>query len=123
MSDDVVNLTRPGRHDRERGEVIHQTPGFPPMLSGMSTNDYTTLLLNERGKQRWNHEAKGKILMLPRTGMVIVPFEMTEAGWYVVSLYDPTGAYPPSGYNIFVGLAEIETARELSLDWASVKWA
>lgn len=92
------------------GEVIHQTAGFPPMRVGMSTNDFTDLL----PKQRWAHQAKGLLLLLPRTGAVVVPYESTtSSSWNCVVMHDPSGVYPRDGYNISVGAREIETAIEL----------
>lgn len=81
-----------------------------PRADGISTSDYCKLL----PKQRYSHEAQGKILLLPRTGLVVVPFNDHIGGWDVV-VVDGFGNYPVGGYHLSVGDAEIETAIELAI--------
>lgn len=77
-----------------------------------STIDYCARL----PRRRWNHTAKGKILELPQSGMIVVPYEQTDAGWYVVVVRpDPAGIYQPGGYSLYIGAEEIETAIEHAL--------
>lgn len=99
------------------GAFLHHEPGYPPMVEGWSTNRYTDELLRHHGRQRHSHEAKGRLLLLPRTGLVVVPFEMTTgAGWNVVVVRsDAAGVYQPDGYSLYVGDREIETAAELDV--------
>lgn len=72
-------------------------------------------------RRRWTHEAKGRVLFFPRTGMTMVPFELHRNGdWSCVvvdSGLDPARqrSYPVGGYHLNVGCAEIETAIEVSL--------
>mgnify|MGYP006361548937 CR=1 FL=1 len=81
-----------------------------PRANGISTNDYCKLL----PKQRYTHEAQGLILMLPSSGLVVVPFHEHTGGWDVV-VVEGFGSYPVGGYHLSVGDAEIETAIELTL--------
>jgi hypothetical protein len=81
-----------------------------PRANGISINDYCALL----SKQRYSHEAQGQILLLPSSGLVVVPFKEHTGGWDVV-VVDGFGSYPVGGYHLSVGDAEIETAIELSL--------
>lgn len=81
-----------------------------PRANGISTHDYCALL----PRQRYTHEAQGQILLLPSSGLVVVPFKEHIGGWDVV-VVDGHGSYPVGGYNLSVGDAEIETAIELTL--------
>jgi hypothetical protein len=81
-----------------------------PASFGISTTDYVAAL----PKRRWGHEAKGRALYMPRTGMVLVPSEMRSGGWWacVVMIGDDT--YRPDGYSLAVGDDEIETAIDVT---------
>ncbi|HEX9089559.1 MAG TPA: hypothetical protein VF867_18860 [Arthrobacter sp.] len=81
-----------------------------PRADGISTNDYCKLL----PKLRYSHEAQGKILLLPSSGLVVVPFNNHTGGWDVV-VVDGFGSYPVGGYHLSVGDAEIVTAIELGI--------
>lgn len=84
-------------------------PAAPGNPAGLSINDYCALL----PKRRWGHEAKGKLLYFPRTGICGVPSEMREGGsWNVVVVRGDT-KYPVGGYNLYVSNVEIETALEV----------
>lgn len=56
----------------------------------------------------------GKLLFLPRTGMVVVPYELYTLGAYV-AVVRGTDTYPVGGYNLCVGDAELETSMEVAL--------
>lgn len=81
-----------------------------PRADGISINEYCKLL----PKQRYSHEARGRILLLPSSGLVVVPFKEHTGGWDVV-VVDGFGSYPVGGYHLSVSVAEIETAIELAL--------
>lgn len=81
-----------------------------PRADGISTSDYCKLL----PKQRYSHDAQGKILLLPSSGLVVVPFNNHIGGWDVV-VVDGFGSYPVGGYHLSVGDAEIVTAIELAI--------
>jgi hypothetical protein len=81
-----------------------------PRADGISINDYCKLL----PKQRYSHEAQGQVLLLPSSGLVVVPFKEHTGGWDVV-VVDGFGSYPVGGYHLSVGDGEIETAIELAL--------
>ncbi|WP_427019360.1 hypothetical protein ACQCSX_21960 (plasmid) [Pseudarthrobacter sp. P1] len=81
-----------------------------PRADDVSTTDYCKLL----PRQRYTHEARGQILLLPSSGLVVVPFTEHTGGWDVVVI-DGHGSYPVGGHHLCVGDAEIETAIELAL--------
>lgn len=81
-----------------------------PRAEGLSTNDYCKLL----PRRRHSHEGRGKILLLPSSGLVVVPFQEHTGGWDV-TVVEGHGSYPVGGHHLSVGDAEIETAIELSL--------
>jgi hypothetical protein len=82
-----------------------------PRAVGLSINDYCALL----PKQRYSHEARGRILLLPSSGLVVVPFEMLKGGGWTVAVVEGFGSYPVGGYHLSVGEAEIETAIQLAI--------
>lgn len=85
-------------------DPLRPEPRYPE-----STIDYCARL----PKRRWAHTAKGLLLELPRTGMVVVPYENVGGGWNaVVVVPDRRGTYQPDGYSLFIGNEEIETAIE-----------
>jgi hypothetical protein len=80
----------------------------PP--SRLSKDDF----YNEAPKLRYSHEALGKILLMPQTGLVVVPYEQGKGGWYATVVRgDET--YPVGGHNLFISKIEIESALEYSL--------
>lgn len=81
-----------------------------PRADGISTNDYVALL----PRRRFSHLSQGLNLLLPSSGLVVVPFAKHPGGWDVV-VVDGHGSYPVGGYHLSVGDGEIETAIELSL--------
>lgn len=82
-----------------------------PRANDISTVDYCALL----PRRRYSHEARGSVLLLPRTGLVVVPFEELKGGGWYVAVVEGHGAYPVGGYHLHACDAEIETAVELSL--------
>lgn len=76
---------------------------------GESTLDYCAKL----PRTLWGHAAKGRLLLMPRTEMVVVPFQMAggsgTGGWNCVVVRG-NQTYPRGGYELFVGMEEIETA-------------
>lgn len=87
-------------------------PAAPGNPAGLSTIEYCALL----PRRRWSHEAKGKILYFPRTGICGVPCEMRDGGSWNVVVVKGDQTYPVGGYNLYVCADEIETALE-------VKWS
>lgn len=92
------------------GEPIGPPPD--PRAAGISTIDYCKLLPKRRGA----HDAKGKLLFFPRTGMVMVPCVSHRWRWScVVVVGNQAGTYTPSGYSLDIGDEEIETAIEIDI--------
>lgn len=75
--------------------------------SSISTNDFYT----EAPKLRYSHEAHGKLLLLPKSGLVVVPFKQERGGWYAV-VTKGNSTYPVGGHNLFISDVEIESALE-----------
>lgn len=99
LADDLLKLYR--------GEEV---PDYQPR-EGESTLDYCARI----PKQRWSHEAKGKLLEFPQTGLIGVPYRMNSSsgGWDVVVVRpDEAGTYQPGGYCLAICRQEIETAIE-----------
>jgi hypothetical protein len=82
-----------------------------PRANGISTHEYCKLL----PRQRYSHEAQGRILLLPSSGLVVVPFEERKDGGWTVVVVEGFGSYPVGGHHLVIGDAEAETAIELSL--------
>lgn len=82
-----------------------------PRANGISTNDYVALL----PRRRYSHEAQGKVLLLPSSGLVVVPFERRKGGGWTVVVVEGHGANPVGGYNLVPSDGEIETAIEVRL--------
>jgi hypothetical protein len=55
------------------------------------------------------HDVKGFVLYFPRTGLVMVPYEMTRGGWNCVVVVG-NETYPRGGYDLFVSDEEIRRA-------------
>lgn len=82
-------------------------------LSGedsLSINDF----YEEAPKLRYSHESQGKILLLPKTNLVVVPHEQCRGGWYV-TVVRGNETYKPGGHNLYISDVEIESALEYSL--------
>ncbi|HEU5046108.1 MAG TPA: hypothetical protein VFT75_18455 [Nocardioidaceae bacterium] len=65
-------------------------------------------------RQRWSHEAKGKLLLLQRTGLVVVPFAERPHGDWAVVVVKGNDTYPVGGHDLYVAGAEIEAAIEVT---------
>ena len=72
---------------------------------GMSINDFCATL----PKQRHSYQAKGLLLLVPRTKMVMVPHHIVKGGWNCV-VVKGNDTYPVGGYDLYVSDIEIETA-------------
>jgi hypothetical protein len=62
-------------------------------------------------------EAKGLVLLLPRTGQVVVPYQERDGGWNCVLIREgsqPSGQYV-GGHNLVIFDCEIETAIEIGV--------
>jgi hypothetical protein len=81
-----------------------------PRAEGLSANAYCGLLM----KQRHSYDAQGRVLLLPRIGIVVVPFEKHPFGWKV-AVVEGNAMYPRGGHHLSIGDAEIETALEVRL--------
>lgn len=87
-------------------ECVSVEPEFP-----RSTNDWTDANAQDEPQVR-TASAKGALLYFPRTGLIMVPFEMHSGGWNCVVVHgDDT--YPRGGYSLSVGDREIESAVRL----------
>jgi hypothetical protein len=82
-----------------------------PRADGISTNDYVATL----PRRRYTHQAQGLNLLLPSSGLVVVPFAERGQGSWAAVVVDGHGAYPVGGYHVVLSRGEIETAIELTL--------
>lgn len=78
---------------------------------GESTIDYCSRLQ----RRRWSHEAKGRVLLFPRTELVMVPYRMHRDGSWSCVVVIGNDVYRPDGYSLSVGPEEITTAIEIDL--------
>lgn len=58
------------------------------------------------------HDMQGRLLLLPRTGLIVVPYKTNGIGYDVV-IVSGDGTYPRGGYNLHVSDLEMQTAVEL----------
>lgn len=63
-------------------------------------------------QRAYAHDVKGRVLFMPRTGLVVVPYEDVSTGWQCV-VVKGNGTYPVGGHNIYVGNREILRGVEL----------
>lgn len=75
---------------------------------GMSTNEYLATL----PVRRRTAEARGRLLLTPRTGLIVVPVKKSPYGWNVIVVVG-NSTYPRGGSDLYLGSLEIETAIEL----------
>jgi hypothetical protein len=78
--------------------------------SSISINDFYA----EAPKLRYSHEALGKLLLLPKSDLVVTPFRQETGGWYAVVVRG-NSTYPVGGHNLFISDVEIESALEYKL--------
>lgn len=78
--------------------------------SSISTNKFYA----DAPKLRYSHEAKGKLLLLPKSNLVVAPYKQESDGWYAVVVRG-NSVYTSSGYNLFIPDVEIESALEYEL--------
>lgn len=96
---------------RSSAHITRMSHTPDPRADGISTLDYCALL----PKRRYSAEARGRILLMPRTGLVVVPFEELKGGGWYAAIVEGRGAYPVGGHHIHAFKDEIETAIELAL--------
>lgn len=65
-------------------------------------------------KLRYSHQAKGKLLLLPKTGLVVAPYKDERGGWYAVVVRG-NSMYTSEGHNLFIPDVEIESALEYEI--------
>lgn len=68
------------------------------------------------------HDIRGKLLLFPRTGMIMMPVAINSGGWGCVVVHGGTRTYddgrqmyPRGGYDLHVGDEEIANAVEVVL--------
>lgn len=78
--------------------------------SSISTNDFYA----DAPKLRYSHEAKGKLLLLPKSDLVVAPYSPGSGGWYAIVVRG-NSVYTSDGHNLFIPDVEIESALEYEL--------
>ena len=73
-------------------------------------------------QREYTYDMKGRVLLLPRTGLIVVPARTHSNGWYCVVVDGSVGrkengmeSYPRGGYDIDVSDLEMQTAIELEV--------
>lgn len=85
---------------------------------GLSVNDYLKTIPERR---RYTYDVKGKLLLFPRTDMVMVPYEMHSDGSWSCVVVLGNDTYKPDGYSLWVSEDEIRTAVEIDLVTAALE--
>lgn len=78
---------------------------------GISSNEFCALL----PRRRYSHEARGLVLLMPSSGLVVVPFEELSGGGWYAAVVEGHGSYPVGGHHLYISKVEIETAFEVSI--------
>jgi hypothetical protein len=65
-------------------------------------------------QREYVHDVKGRILYLPRTGLVVVPVTQNSSGWDCV-VVKGNGVYPVGGHDVAVSNREILRAIEATI--------
>jgi hypothetical protein len=89
----------------------------PLLARPCSINDEIEAIAAHNGGQRrrYSYTAKGMILLLQRTGQIVVPVSMRDGGEWACTIVVGTDIYPRGGYDIMVGADEIEQAIEIPI--------
>jgi hypothetical protein len=66
-------------------------------------------------QRRHTHDVKGLLLFLPRTGLVVTPFQLREDGSWGCVVIVGNETYPRCGYDLLVSRWEIQRAVEVSV--------
>lgn len=64
----------------------------------------------------WTHAAKGRLLYLPRTEMIVCPFQRSSDGAWNCLIVRGNQTYPRGGYEVVIYKDEIETATIIDPD-------
>jgi hypothetical protein len=81
-----------------------------PCPDHTEVGESTTAWCARQKKTLWTHAAKGRLLLLLRTEMVVVPFQMHSNGGWNCVVVRGNQTYPRGGYELYIGPDEIETA-------------
>jgi hypothetical protein len=66
-------------------------------------------------QRRHTHDVRGMLLFLPRTGLVVTPFQLYGDGSWGCMVVVGDETYPRGGYDLFVSRWEIQRAVEVSM--------
>ena len=69
-----------------------------------------------RKRTLYSHAAKGRLLYLPRTEMIVCPFQRTRDGDWNCLIVRGNQTYPRGGYEVLIFKDEIETATIIDPD-------
>lgn len=81
-----------------------------PCPSNQEVGQTLTQFCSARPRTLWSHAAKGRLLYMPRTEMIVCPFQMTPAGDWNCVVVRGNKTYPRGGYELLLFKDEIETA-------------
>lgn len=106
-----VNMVRRRAMARAASDEISQRDlQRGPCPNNQAVGQTQTQYFATRPRTVWSHAAKGRLLYLPRTEMVVCPFQMTKDGDWNCVVVRGNQTYPRGGYEILIFKDEIETA-------------
>lgn len=91
-------------------EISQVDLGRGPCPNNQTVGQTQTQYFAARPRTLWSHAAKGRLLYLPRTEMVVCPFQRTQAGDWNCLVVRGNQTYPRGGYELLVFKDEIETS-------------
>lgn len=94
--------------DHEQFSSIDASRG--PCPNNQEPGQTLTQYCAARRRTLWTHAAKGRLLYLPRTEMIVCPFQQTPAGDWNCTVVRGNQTYPRGGYELLIFKDEIETA-------------
>ena len=105
------------RHIPPTAPLSAQLAALPRLREGDSTLSYCARL----PRRRYSHESKGKLLLFPRTGHIMVPYTYHRGGAWTCVVVRGDDTYRPDGHSLDVCEEEIETALEVPIDAPEVR--
>jgi hypothetical protein len=84
--------------------------GRGPCPNNQQVGQTQTQYFAGRPRTLWSHAAKGRLLYLPRTEMIVCPFQMTSSQDWNCLIVRGNQTYPRGGYEVLIFRDEIETA-------------
>lgn len=91
-------------------EISQADLGRGPCPNNQQVGQTQSQYFAARKRTLYSHAAKGRLLYLPRTEMIVCPFQMTSAQDWNCVVVRGNQTYPRGGYEILIFKDEIETS-------------